>query len=148
MARTRPHRLRVPSSPSRSRRPTLCAWCTASRLAVCTRPCEATTRRSTWARSSPRPPCSPESRGAMTLLWDADPAAKERYDFAVGEVQRYDNSASMVRGLEEYPTENLIVIGPDVDMDSACQFTEFCRVERPELGVLLLRRRLDVAVLA
>ncbi len=84
----------------------------------------------------------------MTLLWDADPAAKERYDFAVGEVQRYDNSASMVRGLEEYPTENLIVIGPDVDMDSACQFTEFCRVERPELGVLLLRRRLDVAVLA
>jgi pilus assembly protein CpaE len=84
----------------------------------------------------------------MTLLWDADPAAKERYDFAVGEVTRHDNSASLVRALEEYPTENLIVIGPDVDMDAACQFTEFCRVERPELGVLLLRRRLDVAVLA
>jgi pilus assembly protein CpaE len=84
----------------------------------------------------------------MTLLWDADPAAKERYDFAVGEVVRHDTSATMVRALEDSPGENLIVIGPDVDMDAACQFTEFCRVERPELGVLLLRRRLDVAVLA
>ena len=40
-----------------------------------------------------------------------------------------------------------MLIGPDVDMDAACTFAELCRVERPELGVLLLRRRIDVAVL-
>jgi pilus assembly protein CpaE len=83
----------------------------------------------------------------MTLLWDADPAARERYDFAVGQITRVDTQAAMVRALGESPDEHLALIGPDIDMDSACQFTEYCRVERPDLGVLLLRRRLDVAVL-
>ena len=83
----------------------------------------------------------------MTLLWDADPSATERYDFAVGSITRIDNQAAMVRALEENPTESLVLIGPDVDMDAACTFSELCRVERPELGVLLLRRRIDVAVL-
>lgn len=83
----------------------------------------------------------------MTLLWDADPSASERYDFAVGSIVRIDNQAAMVRALEENPAELLVLIGPDVDMDAACTFSELCRVERPELGVLLLRRRIDVAVL-
>jgi pilus assembly protein CpaE len=83
----------------------------------------------------------------MTLLWDGDPSAQERYDFAVGKITRVDTQAAAVRALEEAPSESLVLIGPDVDMDAACQFSEFCRVERPELGVLLLRRRLDVAVL-
>ncbi|GAA2169399.1 AAA family ATPase [Pedococcus bigeumensis] len=83
----------------------------------------------------------------MTLLWDADPGAAERYDFAVGEISRFETQATMVRALEDNPTEMLVLIGPDVDMDAACQFAELCRVERPELGVILLRRRIDVAVL-
>lgn len=83
----------------------------------------------------------------MTLLWDADPAATDRYDFAVGEVNRVDTQAAMVRALEDAPHEQLVLIGPDVDMEGACQFSEFARVERPEIGVLLLRRRLDVNVL-
>jgi pilus assembly protein CpaE len=83
----------------------------------------------------------------MTLLWDADPSATERYDFAVGSITRIDNQAAMVRALEENPAELVVLIGPDVDMDAACTFSELCRVERPELGVLLLRRRIDVAVL-
>jgi pilus assembly protein CpaE len=83
----------------------------------------------------------------MTLLWDTDPAAAERYEFALGSATRYETQPMLVRALGEHQGEQLVVIGPDVDMDSACQFSEFCRVERPELGVLLLRRRLDVAVL-
>ena len=35
----------------------------------------------------------------MTLLWDADPSATERYDFAVGSITRIDNQAAMVRAL-------------------------------------------------
>jgi pilus assembly protein CpaE len=85
----------------------------------------------------------------MTLLWDSDPASAERYEVAVGGgVQRWDTQAAMVRALDESPAENLIVIGPDVDLDPACDFSEHCRVERPELGVILLRRRLDVTVLS
>jgi pilus assembly protein CpaE len=83
----------------------------------------------------------------MTLLWDADPAAKDRYDFAVGEIDRYETQPAMVRALEEARDELLVLIGPDVEMEAACQFSELCRVERPEIGVLLLRRRLDVTVL-
>ncbi len=83
----------------------------------------------------------------MTLLWDADPGATERYDFAVGGISRFETQATMVRALEDNPTELLVLIGPDVDMDAACQFAELCRVERPELGRILLRRRIDVAVL-
>jgi pilus assembly protein CpaE len=83
----------------------------------------------------------------MTLLWDADPGATERYVFAVGAISRFETQATMVRALEDNPTEMLVLIGPDVDMDAACQFAELCRVERPELGVILLRRRIDVAVL-
>jgi pilus assembly protein CpaE len=83
----------------------------------------------------------------MTLLWDADPAAKDRYDFAVGEIDRYDTQPAMVRALEEARDELLVLIGPDVDMEQACQFSELVRVERSEIGVLLLRRRLDVTVL-
>ncbi len=83
----------------------------------------------------------------MTLLWDADPSAQERYDFAVGAIVRVETQAAAVRALEESPHEPLVLIGPDVDMDAACKFSEFCRVDRPDLGVLLLRRRIDVAVL-
>jgi pilus assembly protein CpaE len=83
----------------------------------------------------------------MTMLWDVDPSAKERYDFAVGEIVRIDSQAAMVRALEDNPHEELVLIGPDIDMEAACQFSELCRVERPQLGVLLLRRRLDVVVL-
>ena len=83
----------------------------------------------------------------MTLLWDADSSAQERYDFAVGAIVRVDTQAAAVRALEDNRNEHLVLIGPDVDMDAACQFSEFCRVERPDLGVLLLRRRIDVAVL-
>ena len=83
----------------------------------------------------------------MTLLWDADPGAKERYDFALGGATRVDNQASLSRAVEDDPSELLVVIGPDIDMDSACAFSELVRVERPNLGILLLRRRLDVTVL-
>ena len=57
----------------------------------------------------------------MTLLWDADPAAKDRYDFAVGEIDRYDTQPAMVRALEEAKDELLVLVGPDVDMEQACQ---------------------------
>ena len=85
----------------------------------------------------------------MTLLWDADPAAADRYNFAVGgDITRVDNASSLLHALSDGSGESLVVIGPEVDMQSACDISESCRVEHPEVGVVLLRRRLDVTVLA
>jgi pilus assembly protein CpaE len=44
--------------------------------------------------------------------------------------------------------ELLLVVGPDVDQGSALELAEQLRIERPEIGVVLMRRRLDVTVLA
>jgi len=84
----------------------------------------------------------------MTLLWDNDPGAAERYSYAVGgDITRLDSAPALSRSLQESPRENLVLIGPEVDMQAACDLSELCRVERPEVGVILLRRRLDVGLL-
>jgi pilus assembly protein CpaE len=84
----------------------------------------------------------------MTLLWDNDASAAERYNYAVGgDIHRMDSHVALMRTLEESPRENLVLIGPDIDMQSACDLSEAVRVLRADVGVILLRRRLDVAVL-
>jgi pilus assembly protein CpaE len=40
------------------------------------------------------------------------------------------------------------VIGPDIDAPSAFELSQLLRVDRPEVGIILLRRRLDVTVMA
>jgi pilus assembly protein CpaE len=84
----------------------------------------------------------------MTLLWDNDPESTDRYNFAVGnDIIRLDSAALVMRALGEDAVEHLVVIGPEVDLAAACDLSELCRVDRPEMGVVLLRRRLDVGVL-
>ena len=58
-----------------------------------------------------------------------------------------DSHVALMRALEDSPRENLVLIGPDIDMQSACDLSEAVRVLRADVGVVLLRRRLDVAVL-
>jgi pilus assembly protein CpaE len=85
----------------------------------------------------------------MTIFWDSDSAATERYAVALGEAPTVVTSASLVsRALADSPSEQLVIIGAGIDMESACSLAETSRIERPEVGVLLLRRRLDVGVLA
>lgn len=85
----------------------------------------------------------------MAILWHNDPRAVERYAMAVGESLHQVESAAMAsRVLQSDPGQRLILIGPDVDLDAACELAEVTRVDRPEAGVVLLRRRLDVTLLA
>lgn len=85
----------------------------------------------------------------MTILWDFDPAAVDTYRFALGGDAILLNSAPRVsRALEEDHNQLLVVIGPDIDLDAACDLAERERIDRPELGVILLRHRLDVTALA
>jgi len=84
----------------------------------------------------------------MTILWDSDPAAAETYQFAVSDHIEVVEVAQMVtRALTTNPSELLVIVGPDVDLQAAADWTEQTRSGRPEVSVILLRRRLDVTVL-
>ena len=85
----------------------------------------------------------------MTILWDTDPSALETYSFALGEsVDVMGHGPRVARAVEEGHAHQLVVIGPDISIDAACEVAEQLRVVRPEVGVVLLRHRLDVTVLA
>ncbi|MHB1474333.1 MAG: AAA family ATPase [Dermatophilaceae bacterium] len=84
----------------------------------------------------------------MTILWDSDPAAAETYHFAVGDhIEVVEAAQTVTRALTTNPQELLVIVGPDVDLQAASSLAEQVRNERPEVSVILLRRRLDVAVL-
>lgn len=85
----------------------------------------------------------------MTILWDPNPEALQTYAFALDpDAQVLNAGARVVRALEDNPVHTLIVIGPDVPIESACELSEESRINRPEVGVVLLRHRLDVTALA
>src|SRR6476659_1534576 len=85
----------------------------------------------------------------MTILWVASPDAVDTYRFALGgEALHLTSGQRVSRALEEDPTHSLVVIGPDIDLSAACELAEQERIARPELGVILLRHRLDVTALA
>ena len=85
----------------------------------------------------------------MTILWDSDPAAAENYRFAVGDqIDVVEAAQSVMRALGSNPADLLVIVGPEVDMAAASSLAEQVRKERPEVSVILLRRRLEVMVLA
>jgi pilus assembly protein CpaE len=84
----------------------------------------------------------------MTILWDLDPGAADTYRFALGgDVIPLTSAPRVSRVLEEDRNQTLVVIGPDIDLETACELAQRERIDRPELGVILLRHRLDVTVL-
>ena len=50
--------------------------------------------------------------------------------------------------LDANPEELLVVIGPEFGVDVASQVVEYYRAIRPQLGFILIRSRLEVAVMA
>ena len=85
----------------------------------------------------------------MIILWDASPSAGERYRFALGGDAQVLTAAPMVaRALHDNPHVTEVVIGPEVPLEQACDLAESTRLDRRELGVILLRPRLDVTALA
>lgn len=49
--------------------------------------------------------------------------------------------------LENHPDEDLIVVGPDVTMAVATEVAETYRLRRPFLGVVLMRRRMEISTM-
>jgi pilus assembly protein CpaE len=85
----------------------------------------------------------------MNILWDPDPGALERYRFALGaNTQHLDSAAMVARALHDNLGIEQVIIGPDVLIEQACDLSEAARLDRPELGVILLRHRMDVTTLS
>jgi pilus assembly protein CpaE len=84
----------------------------------------------------------------MTILWDSDPAAAETYQFAVSDrIEVVEVAYKVTRALSANPSELMVIVGPDVDLQGASALAEQIRSERSEVSVILLRRRLDVTIL-
>ncbi len=64
-----------------------------------------------------------------------------------GSVRTVDSLALAARILAEDPTEVLVVLGPNTFIDDALAFTAGLRLERPAVGVVLVRDRVDVWLL-
>lgn len=85
----------------------------------------------------------------MNVLWDHTPDAAEKYRFALGgEVTFVESAAAVGRAVQDHPDIRLVVIGPEVALDSACDLAEALSLDRPHVGVVLLRHRLEVNTLS
>jgi len=85
----------------------------------------------------------------MTVIVDHDAANSEQFRQALGnDTPILSNIDSLLRHLNEHPTESTVVVGPTVDSDVAFDLAENMRVARPALGVILIRRRFDTVLLA
>jgi pilus assembly protein CpaE len=84
----------------------------------------------------------------MTLLVEQEPDLAETLAFAVGgQVTVIDAVHEVTRRLEQDPAELLVVLGPHVEQSLAFGLAEDLRLNRPHVGVVLLRRRVDVVVM-
>jgi pilus assembly protein CpaE len=84
----------------------------------------------------------------MTLLLEPDASIAEVVAFAVGsEVKVFDVAPEVSRRLEQDAEELLVVVGPTVDLQLALELAEGLQLTRPHVGVVLMRPRIDVAVL-
>ncbi len=84
----------------------------------------------------------------VIILWDIDPNANERYELALGsDAQQLTSPALVGRALHDNLDVSQVVIGPDIELDLACDLAESSRLERPHVGVILLRHRLDVTAM-
>lgn len=84
----------------------------------------------------------------MTLIVEPDDEFAATLAFALGDdPRRVDAPAAVGHDLDEHPEEVLVVVGPDVDLAQALDLAASWQVDRPYVGMVLLRRRIDVHVL-
>lgn len=72
----------------------------------------------------------------------------ERFRFTLtDDVVVVETAQKLDQYLEGHMSEDLVVIGPDVPMNVATAVAEGYRLQRPFLGVVLLRRRIEVSTM-
>lgn len=84
----------------------------------------------------------------MTLLLTADPAVTQTVALGFASAPEVVATAAEARRrIDEQSGTDLLVIGPDIAVDDALALSRSETSSRPELGVVLIRRRLDTGVL-
>lgn len=84
----------------------------------------------------------------MTLFMCQTGAGADRLAFTLGEkVQVFSNFREVRKILDEDTSELLVVIGPDMPMTQVRELMDTYRTSRPAMGVVLVRRRLDVVIM-
>lgn len=83
----------------------------------------------------------------MTAVIDLDTTVAETLSSALGDCVVLDSLDAVRRHVDSNMGEDTIVVGPSVDQASALQLAETMRVQRPSLGVLLVRRRVDTTLM-
>lgn len=85
----------------------------------------------------------------MALFLDTSRGDSDATAYAIGDdVVRVASSHLLTRAVEDNPQESLVVIDADFDLAAALSIASNYRIRRPSLGVVLLRRRIDVALIA
>src|SRR5260370_32540542 len=84
----------------------------------------------------------------MPIFCDALPQASELAQAIGCDVRAAESLDAASRSLAGDPAETLVVIGPDTATDEALAFSARLRLERPAVGVVLIRDRVDVALLS
>ena len=73
----------------------------------------------------------------------------DRFRFTVADdVAVVETAAKLDQYLDNHPDEDLVIVGPDVTMAVACEVAETYRLRRPFLGVVLMRRRMEVSTMS
>ncbi len=84
----------------------------------------------------------------MTMLLEADAYLASSLAPAISPDTRVvADVVALRRALADDDSHDLVVLGPDVEMSTVADFTAGERVQRPTLGVVLVRRRLDTSTL-
>jgi pilus assembly protein CpaE len=84
----------------------------------------------------------------MTAIVEFDPIGADGLRGALGpEASVISDLEALRHHLDASPDVDAVVLGPSVDQDMAFDLADRMRVVRPTLGVVLVRRRLDAAVL-
>jgi pilus assembly protein CpaE len=85
----------------------------------------------------------------MATIVDLDATTAEMLHTALGpESVVLPTMDALRRHLETQFAEDAVVLGPNVDLESALDLASSMRVTRPSLGVIVVRRRLDTTLLA
>ncbi len=85
----------------------------------------------------------------MTAIVEFDPVGVEAIKGALGSDALVLPSLDTLKAhLDTNPFEDCVVLGPSVDQQDVFALAESLRVARPSLGVVMVRRRIDTAILS
>ncbi len=85
----------------------------------------------------------------MTAIVEFDPIGAESIKAALGPDSGVLSSLDALRAhLDVNLFEDCVVLGPSVDQQDVFALAEEMRLKRPSLGVVMVRRRIDTAVLS